>query len=163
MSVDQARDGHQVSLTPTRVRQPRDFWEWLLWFNKFCAIYTSKYYKAAPQLFAYVNQIMGLHRRDPKVGLWRNYDEEFRCIKACCPGLPWHLLQPQILAEVQVVMVVSSKIVTKMKITRNSHLMALVTHGIEEIARRQAANTHTCVHIAKGIIGRQDIRQSPND
>ncbi len=101
MNVDQTRDGHQISLTPSWVRQPKDFWEWLLWFNKFCAIYTSKYYKAAPQLFAYINRIMGLHRRDPKAGLWRNYDDEFRRIKACCPGLPWHLLQPQILPEVQ--------------------------------------------------------------
>ncbi len=72
-----------------------------MWFNKFCSIYTSKYYKAAPQLFAYVYRIMGLHRRNPKAGLWHNYDEEFHRIKACCPGLPWHLLQSQILAEVQ--------------------------------------------------------------
>ncbi len=101
MFVDQSKDSQQLSLTPSRVRPPRDLFEWICWFSMFASLYTTKYPKAGPQMWGYLKRIMGLYRRDMSLNLWREYDEEFRRIKACCPGLPWHLLQPHILSEVQ--------------------------------------------------------------
>lgn len=89
----------QISLTPSRPRQPPNIFEWANWFSTFASIYTQKYEHEAPQLFTYIQRIFGLSRTYQGVFVWRVYDEKFRRLKQFSVSLPWHILDQNILHE----------------------------------------------------------------
>ena len=70
-------------------------------FCVYATIYTSRYYKAAPQLFEYMNRIYGLHAKSPNSYIWRLYDEEFHKRKAADPSLDWHEVNDKCLRAVE--------------------------------------------------------------
>ena len=82
----------QVSLIPSRPRQPANFTEWLRWFTIFASVYTEKFPDAAPQMFTYIQRILALASRKPATYAWRSYDERFRQVKAFNPAATWHLV-----------------------------------------------------------------------
>ncbi len=79
-----------VSLLLAKVRAAADVDEWRKWWATFCTIYTTKYPRAAPQLFAYENKIYSFKASYTCSLVWREYDEEFRRLKAADPLLDWH-------------------------------------------------------------------------
>ena len=91
----------QVSLTPTRAKQPNNFAEWLSWFSIYASVYCEQHPAQAPQLFTYISRIQNLSFRRPISYVWRAYDECFRRVKAFSPGLPWHIIQDQILRDAE--------------------------------------------------------------
>ena len=92
-----------LSLTNSkpRFRPPFSIDEWRRWFCIYATIYTTRYYKSAPQLFEYINRIYGLQAKSPNTYIWRLYDEEFRKRKAADPSLDWHEINEKCLRAVE--------------------------------------------------------------
>ena len=93
--------GHssQFSLTSSRVKQPYHIQEWHKWFCMFAAIYTQKFPKESPSLFTYMSRIFALKDKHPNTYIWREYDCQFRRVRSFV-NLPWHVLNMQILSDI---------------------------------------------------------------
>ncbi len=78
-------DLSQLSLAPVRALSAANIDEWRKWWCIFSMVYTAKYLKAGPQLFAYENKIYGFKSRYPNTYVWRSYDEKCRRLKASKP------------------------------------------------------------------------------
>ena len=78
-----------IGLAPPKVKNPETFMEWLSLFNTFAAIYTEAHPTEAPALFTYAVRIAELQAMFPRHLVWREYDTNFRKLKARNPNLPW--------------------------------------------------------------------------
>jgi len=90
----------QFSITSSKVRQPSNVAEWHRWFSIYAAVYTQKHPDEAPGLFTYICRIIKLKDQYPNTFLWRDYDTQFRRVRAFVQ-LPWHILNMQILNDLE--------------------------------------------------------------
>ena len=91
----------QFSITSSKMRQPTNVSEWHRWFSIYAAVYTQKHPDEAPGLFTYICRIFKLKDLYPNTFLWRDYDCQFRCVRAFVQ-LPWHILNIQILNDIYI-------------------------------------------------------------
>ncbi|MCP3929541.1 MAG: hypothetical protein GY705_10610, partial [Bacteroidetes bacterium] len=90
--------------TIMKVKPSANIDEWRDRFTTYAIIYTSRFKKSAPEMFAYTKRIYGLKFRSPNSFLWRLYDEEFRKLKAVDPTKTWDKIHQPTLFRVEEVL-----------------------------------------------------------
>ena len=82
--------------TTSKLRQPNNFDEWLELFLIFATIRATYFPQDAPHLFTYITRIRDLSRKQEGL-VWRDYDVEFRQLKAVDTALSWLKIDTDVL------------------------------------------------------------------
>ena len=80
----------------TKLKQPKNFEEWLELFLIFATIRTTYFPQDAPHLFTYITPIKDLSRKQQGL-VWRDYDVEFRRLKSVDSTLSWLKIDTDVL------------------------------------------------------------------
>ena len=80
----------------TKLKQPKNFEEWLELFLIFATIRTTYFPQDAPHLFTYITRIRDLSKKQQGL-VWRDYDLEFRRLKSVDSTLSWLKIDTDVL------------------------------------------------------------------
>ena len=111
----ETRSGNQASnnnSNPNSANVPKQPGSWSEWFRLFivyAAVYLKKFPEEMEGLLSYMLRIHNMARKDSSTYVWRDYDEQFRKIRAHAPDLPWHVTNQHILGDVQDNAILASK------------------------------------------------------
>ena len=95
LQVKWTNDKPAFSLAPPKLRQPYSFAEWLPLFSTYSSVLSEAHPSEAPALFTYMIRIQELSAESGT--LWREYDDQFRRLKAQQASLPWQDISPRLL------------------------------------------------------------------
>jgi hypothetical protein len=91
VAVSVNKDDSLISLTPSKTPPPSNIHQWQRLFSTYAAVYTERFPAQAPGIITYAIRILDLHKQYGGTA-WREYDENFRRVRAHCPTLPWHTI-----------------------------------------------------------------------
>lgn len=91
VAVSVNKDDSLISLTPSKTPPPSNIYQWQRLFSTYAAVYTERFPAQAPGIITYAIRILDLHKQYGGTA-WREYDENFRRVRAHCPTLPWHTI-----------------------------------------------------------------------
>ena len=90
-------NGNALQFNPYKPRAPANFVEWLKLFCTYSAIYLDAHPEHGAGIASYISRIANMSQKQPPSYLWRQYDENFRRVRARNTALPWFKVHTGIL------------------------------------------------------------------
>ena len=80
-----------IALNPAKSTPPDSILTWIRLFNTYASVYLQAHPDEGPAMMTYIVRILDMSR-NKKGFVWREYDEQFRRLRARCPSLPWQVV-----------------------------------------------------------------------